>query len=331
MDNKKYGAYVILGLGTIKKIADCVLWAVIGALLILFGLQFPHPPKLDSLWLPQKLHLWGDAPLAAIGSLLDWAWPSNEISPLPIVAGFVLLAAKQGLDAAVEWVAGFVRRKLPLPEDTGSLSSSASSMGISVSSTLLALAAVSDKAREKIQRRRDRVARLLEGSKRRRCAFLSIDIVDPVELKVGKDPEMITRSFDAYEESLEGIFQATGAWKEAWTPDGVMVCYLQVGNAVEAARRVIEGLKGFNSVRNELRQPFRVRCGLNEGEVIIFEDSKLEKVADHVIDVAGHMQKNARPNSLWLSSEVYGHLEEKSGFQPADARVDGLTVLEWRA
>jgi class 3 adenylate cyclase len=110
-----------------------------------------------------------------------------------------------------------------------------------------------------------------------------------------------------------------------------MVCYLDVRHAVVAAQRVLKGLKALNTNLNELGQPFRLRCGLNEGDVIIFEDSRLEKVADHAIDVAGHMQKNARPNSLWLSSEVYDHLEEKSGFHPAHARVDGFEVLEWRA
>ena len=331
MDNKKHGAYLLLALGAIKFIADAALVVAIGVLLILFGLQFPHAPKLDSLWLIERLHAWGDPALAEVASKLGWAWPATGISFLPIGGGFVLLAAKQGLDALILWLTRLVQKRFPLPEETESLSSSTSSLGISVSSTLLALAAVSDKARVKIQRRHARVARLLDESKRRRCAFLSIDVVDAIEMKLGADPEKVTRGFNAYEEMLEEVFQLTGAWKEAWTPDGVMVCYLDVRHALDAAQRVLKGLKALNTNFHELPHPFRVRCGLNEGEVVIFEDSKLEKVADHVIDVAGHMQKNARLNSLWLSSEVYDRLEEKSGFHPADARVDGLTVLEWHA
>ena len=331
MENKKFSAYLLLALGAIKFIADAALWAAIGAQLTLFGLQFPHASKLDSLWLIQGLHTWGDPALAVVASKFDWAWPSNGISLLPIGGGFVLLAAKQGLDALIVWLTGFVQKRLPLPDEAQALSTSASSMGISVSSTLLALAAVSDKARVKIQRRHARVARLLSESKRRRCAFLSIGIADAVEIKQGADPEKVAHSFNAYEEMLEEVFQLTSAWKEAWTPDGVMVCYLDVRNALDAAQRVLKGLKAFNANRNELRQPFRLRCGLNEGEVVIFEDSRLEKVADHVIDVAGHMQKNARLNSVWLSSEVYDRLEEKSGFHPANESVDGLAVLEWCA
>lgn len=331
MDNKKYGAHLLLALRTLKIIADVALWAAIGALIILFGLQFPHAPQQDSLWLIQRLHAWGDPALAEVASLFGWAWPSNQISLLPIGVAFVLLAAKQCLDALISWLTGCVQKRLPLPEEAEALSSSDSSMAISASSTLIGLAAVSEKAREKIRRHHARVARLLTEMKHRRCTFLAIDVIDADVMKQGKAPEVVTRSFSAYEEMLEEIFQLTHAWKEAWTPDGVMVCYLDVCDALHAAQYVLQGLKVLNAGRNELRHPFRVRCGLNEGEVIIFEDSRLEKVADHVIDVAGHMQKNARPNSLWLSSEVYDHLEEKTGFHPANARVDELAVLEWRA
>ena len=167
MDRKKFGAYLLLVLGAIKWIADAALWAAIGALLILFGLQFPHPAKLDSLWLIQRLHAWGDPALAGVASKFDWAWPSTGISLLPIGGGLVLLAAKQGLDAMIRWLTGLVRKRLPLPDEAEALSSSASSMGISVPSTLLALAAVSDKARMKLQRRQARVERRLQEQGRR--------------------------------------------------------------------------------------------------------------------------------------------------------------------
>jgi class 3 adenylate cyclase len=328
---KKIGAYMILVLGAVRFIGDAAIWAVIGALLVLFGLQFPHAAKMDSLWLVQKLHLWGDPALAEAASKFGWAWPSTDISLLPIGGGFVLLAVKVAWDALILRLTRFVQKRLPLPDETLALSASASSQGISVSSTLLALAAVSEKAMAKIQRRYVRVERRLDATKPRRCAFLSVGVVDAEEMKLGAAPEKVARSFHAYEKMIEEIFQLTGAWKEAWTPEGVMVCYHDAPHALDAAERVLKGLEGFNTNLNELPHPFRVCCGLNEGEVVIFEDSKLQKVADRVIDVAGHMQKKAPPNSLWLSSEVYDRLEEKPGFHPAQAQVDGLAVIEWRA
>jgi class 3 adenylate cyclase len=120
------------------------------------------------------------------------------------------------------------------------------------------------------------------------------------------------------------------AWKQAWTPDGVMVCFLDLDLAVGAAQRIIQALKKFNQEENKLKTPFRVRCGLNVGEVPIFEDSKLEKIADHVIDVAGHMQKHGTPDTLWLASEVYEELKDKKGFRALDeVTVDGFSVYEW--
>ena len=331
MNSRKLGANLVLVLRSLKIIADVALWAAIIALLILFGLEFPHSRQQDSLWLVQRVRAWGDPALSEIATIFGWSWPTTDISLLPIGTAFVLLAAKQGWDTLLLWLIGSAPKQPPLQEKAQALSSSDSSMGISVSSTLIALAAVSEKAREKIQRRHARVASLLSGMKHRQCTFLAIDVVDAEKMREGMPPEVVTRSFSAYEEMLEEVFQLTHPWKEAWMPDGVMVCYLDARQALEAGQRVLKGLEALNAGRNELREPFRVRCGLNEGEVVIFEDSKLEKVADHVIDVAVHMQKRARPNSLWLSSKVYDHLEEKGGFHPVDTKVDELAVFEWRA
>lgn len=331
MDSKKFGPNILVALRALKIIADVALWAAIGALIILFGLQFSHTPQQDSTWLFQNLRAWGDPALEVIASVFGWSWLSDQISVLPIGVSFFLLAAKQCVDALISWLTGLVQKSPPLPKKALALSSSDSSMDISASSTPIGLAAVSEKAREKIQRRHARVARLLSEMKHRRCTFLAVDVIDADEMKKGMAPEVVTRSFRAYEEMLEEIFQLTHAWKEAWTPDGVMVCYLDIRDALHAAQYVLQGLKVLNAGRNEIRHPFRARCGLNEGEVVIFEDSKLEKVADHVIDVAGHMQKRARPDSLWLSSKVYDHLDEKVGFHPANTQVDGLTVFDWRA
>ena len=329
MESNKSGAYLLLALATVKLGGDAVLWAAMIALLIMFGLQFPHSASMDSLWLVEKIHLWGDPVLGQAASKLSWTWPSKEFGFLPIGAGFAVLAVKLVFDTLCLKLKSLVQRWRPLPDETLALSASASSKGISVSSTLLALAAVNAKAMEKIRRRYARVGHRLEMTKHRWCAFLSIGVVDAIEMKQGADPEKVRRSFAAYEEMLEEHFKFTGAWKEAWTPEGVMVCYQDLGHALDAAQRILKRLADFNQALNEMPQPFRICCGMNEGEVAIFEDSKLQKVSDHVIDVAGHMQKHARPNTLWLSSEVYDRLEQRSGFHPAQEQVDGFEVYEW--
>lgn len=331
METQKTGAYLLLALAAVKLIVDAALVVVIGGLLILFGLQFPHTARLDSLWLTQKLHLWGDPALAVVASKFGWTWPAPAISFLPVGGGFLVLAVKIGWDAMLRRFTRLVRKRFPLPEKSLALSTSASSQGISVSSTLLALAAVSDKALAKIQRKYTRVERQLAAAKPRWCAFLSVGVVEAEEMKQGVDADSVARSFKACEAMLEEIFRLTGVWKEAWTPENVMVCYQDVDRALDAAQHALKGLDDFNARHNELSLPFRLCCGINEGNVVIFEDSKLQRVADRVIDVAGHMQKRARPNTLWLSSEVYDRLQQKSGFRPARAQVDGFEVFEWSA
>jgi class 3 adenylate cyclase len=281
------------------------------------------------LWLVPKLRLWGDPALGWVASKFGWTWPEEAISLLPIGVGCGLLVAKVVLDGLFSGIKRLIQKFYPLPNESLALSSSASSKGISVSSTLLALAAVSDKANAKVRRRFERVGQKLDQAKRHHCVFLSMAVVDSVEMKQGSDREKVARSFDSYEAMVEEILRQTGAWKQVWTADGLMACYLDIDHALDAAQRVLQGLNAFNSQQNELPSPFRVCCGMNEGEVAIFEDSKLHKVADHAIDVAGHMQKNARPNSLWLSSEVYDNLHEKDGFHSAGAQVDGFKVFEW--
>jgi len=110
----------------------------------------------------------------------------------------------------------------------------------------------------------------------------------------------------------------------------VMSCFLDRELGVAAAQQVLSSLGKFNADENQMRMPFEVRCGLNEGEVLIFDDSQLEKVADRTIDVAGHMQKFAAVNTLWLSADVYGKLEHKENFQPVESEVDGFAVFEWK-
>jgi len=296
---------------------------VIGGLLVLFGLQFAHAPKLDTWVGVVALHRYGDPLLTEIGSWLGIIWPAPPLawSFLPLVIALAVWGLKVGGDAGFNWLQGAVgkgvgAKKGEEKEDT-------------LVSQLTGRPLDSKRSREELLKRYRELESALKSSKRKRCAFLSIDVVGSTKMKQGEDETDIAATFQAYEELLKRIFEEHGAWKVAWTPDGVMVCFLQMDLAVAAGQAVLKSLKEFNATENKLRTSFRVRCGLNEGEVAIYEDSKLEKVADHVIDVAGHMQKHAAPDTLWVSKEVYDLLGDQSGFFPTSQVVDGLKVYEW--
>jgi hypothetical protein len=50
-----------------------------------------------------------------------------------------------------------------------------------------------------------------------------------------------------------------------------------------------------------------------------------------VIDLAGHMQKYAAPDTVALSKSAMNLLapQPKEGFRPTNNKVDGLEVCQW--
>lgn len=306
------------GLQTTVRI---LFYTLIGIFLILFGLQFSHPPDLDDTWVVGLIRDLGDPLISGLGSLFGLHWPTpGYLSYLPLIA----CVAAWGIKVLFDEVFRQVNRYMKPPQKPKLL-------------TTEGLAEVggpeSEKARTDLLKKYQEIEKALKTAKRKRCTFLSIDVVGSTQMKVGKDLDTEVRpTFHSYEEMLRKIFARDqfDAWKQAWTPDGVMVCFLDLDLAVRAAQKIVQALKPFNEEENKLGVPFRVRAGLNVGEVPIFEDSQLEKIADRVIDVAGHMQKHGTPDTLWVSSEVYEALKDKSGFRPLDdVVVDGYNVYEW--
>jgi class 3 adenylate cyclase len=161
-------------------------------------------------------------------------------------------------------------------------------------------------------------------------AFLSIDVIGSTGMKNGEDAPVIEYSFGEYKKLVESILTANKIWKVAWTPDGIMCAFPDADNAVDAARDLLNELDAFNARSNQMRLPFAVRCGINYGKVMFDDDANMEDVSDHVIDVAGHLQKYASANTVWISKEAWQRLTGQEGFTPVDRAVDGHDVLEYK-
>jgi class 3 adenylate cyclase len=165
----------------------------------------------------------------------------------------------------------------------------------------------------------------------RHLAFLSVDVVGSTAMKRNEDKLLIEHAFVEYRKFIERILRANNMWKVAYTPDGTMAAFHSEEDAVAAAKQTLSELAYFNDGVHKLKTAFSVRCGVNAGEVLFPEDKSVEQVTDFVIDVAGHMQKYAAPNALWLAKEVLDALTEKSGFSPvATQEVDGRSTYEWK-
>lgn len=314
-------------ISSIQRLVDILLIAVMVGCLALFGLQFPHSSRLDTLWLIERLHEFVDPLLSTCASWLDMSWPATSTSYIPLGSAFAMWLVKIGVDAGLLRGHRAIRKAMPTKE--GAVAGPADPMAELAALEVRGEATDSEEYRASLLKRYRQIEGALKDAKRKRCAFLSIDIVGSAQMKVGEGETEIAATFQAYEELLKKTFEHHAAWKQAWTPDGVMICFLEHDLAVAAAQQILQSLKKFNEDNNKLRTKFRIRCGVNAGDVAIFEDSKLEKVADRVVDVAGHMQKQANTDALWLSAEIFNSLSDKSGFQAAGVEVDGYNVYEW--
>ncbi len=297
----------------------------IGLFLVLFGMQLPHPPAWDEAWLTLQLQGLGDPFVASVAAWTGLQWPNpDSTSFLPLGLALATWSLKLALTAGFMPVLAALRPRVdPTTQPV--------EPEIFLDEQAMATAVDSEHARESLLKRYREIEGALKAAKRKRCAFLSIDVAGSTLMKENEQEMAVSVTFQAYMDMLEDIFERYGAWKQVWTPDGVMVCFLQLDVAAAAAQSVLRRLRKFNRTENMLKTRISVRCGLNEGEVPIYEDSKLEKVAHPVLDLTGHMQKYANADTVWVSKEVFKRLDDKSGFKPIGKKVDGHEVYEWSA
>lgn len=163
----------------------------------------------------------------------------------------------------------------------------------------------------------------------REVAFLSIDVVGSTAMKEREENAAIQYDFAEYRKMVEAVFDSHGILKTAWTPDGVMACFPTIDQAVRAGKDVILALEAFNRNVKLMREDFSVRCGVNAGYVHFDESTPLAAMSDRVIDIAGHMQKYAEPNSVAVARKVIEPLRNPEGFEPTDKVVDGYEVAHW--
>jgi len=160
----------------------------------------------------------------------------------------------------------------------------------------------------------------------RDLAFLSIDIADSAQLKEGEDKAITEYNLSEYRKFVNNKLAANGVLKYAWTTDGMMACLPTLDAAVKAARDVIDGLDAFNKHVSTFKKDFKAKCGINAGYVYYDESVPMEEMSDRVIDVAGHMQKHAAPNTICLAKNIIKPLQEASHFIPISKVIDGYEV-----
>lgn len=160
-------------------------------------------------------------------------------------------------------------------------------------------------------------------------AFLAIDVVDSTGMKRDEDKYVSAYDFDRYNQLVKESIRASGVIKFSMTPDGIMCCFRTVDDAVTAAKSLLNRLQAFNRNEKKIKQDFQIRCGINAGFVYIDEETPLEQISDRVIDIAGHMQKYAKPNCINIAASAIEPLKTRQGFKETPDVIDEQKVFEW--
>ncbi len=197
--------------------------------------------------------------------------------------------------------------------------------------------AVSAAAAPEAASRREHLLELYAQTKKsleeqkKNLSFLAVDVVNSTGMKLGEDSALAERDFRQYKKLVERVIAAHKGLKAAWTPDGVMICFASVQNAVQAAQDLIRNLDHFNRQVKTIKADFKIRCGINAGNVLFDDTVPMEEMTDRNIDIAGHMQKYAEANTIYIGAHAIEGIRSQFGFRPVQKQVDGHDVYEWRA
>lgn len=162
----------------------------------------------------------------------------------------------------------------------------------------------------------------------RDLAFLAIDVVDSTKMKLNEDQYTVTYSFNKYRSFIEERLSKMNCIKSTWTPDGLMACFEKSSEAIGAAKLILRDLPTFNREVG-MQKEFSMRCGVNSGHLFFDESLQLEQITDRVIDIAGHMQKYAEQNSIFMPEMVALAQEDSKEYEKTDIIVDELLVYKW--
>lgn len=172
-------------------------------------------------------------------------------------------------------------------------------------------------------------ARAILDSTSLELTFLSLDVVDSTGLKRNQDRYVIEQTFSDYRKLVEEQLDHHNAYKATWTPDGQMAAFRTVQEAANCGQNILKKLEHFNENVSTIDDPFKVRMGMNAGEVSTDDTTPMVEISDFSVDLAGHLQKYARPNTIWTSEATYNKLDDNSGFKQTDEVVDENVVYEW--
>lgn len=164
-----------------------------------------------------------------------------------------------------------------------------------------------------------------------RHAFLSVDVVQPSEMRGSAPPQTVDYTFGQYQRWADEVAQGCGGMLQSLGGDARLFLFPSETSAVRAARRMQEGISGFNVALNRLPLPFQLRCGISAGESYINTNMPPAPIHSPAIDRAVFLQQRAEPGDIVLSGETAATgLIELGGLAALPEALFGANAFSWR-
>lgn len=149
-------------------------------------------------------------------------------------------------------------------------------------------------------------------------SFLDVDVVNSYGMKAETTrADHIVLSFERFRSFVGGIVEESGGHVLNSNGDELMCYFESPLDSVRAGARILDGLSGFNRSDNLLRSPFRFRLGIHTGRCLVDLDQGVAYSA--VLDLAGHLQKLAEPDTMLISEHTLAGLPEGLPFEHVGA------------
>ena len=147
-------------------------------------------------------------------------------------------------------------------------------------------------------------------------SFVDIDVVGSYRMKADAErPAHIIVSFERFRAFVESVINEFDGQVLNSNGDELMCFFESTLQAVRAASAVLQRLDEFNAVDNVLSSPFRFRIGIHTGQSLV--DRARGVAYSAVLDVAGHLQKEADVDGLLISASTLQALPEGLPFESA--------------
>lgn len=163
----------------------------------------------------------------------------------------------------------------------------------------------------------------------REIAFLSLDIVGSVRLKEGANVLSVEFTFSEYHQFVERIVARNNGRVHSTAGDGITCAFENSIDAFRASRQIQSGLFEFNSFRNRLSEPIRLRGGIHFGTIIPHGPNSTDVNFSDVIDFAAHLQKVCPVGGIAMSEAAAESLGPDSSLLTDTIEVDGRVGRVW--